>query len=186
MAKSKFETPENAAGPRRRIGTLLAAGLAILLAACATTTEPPPEAPEQIPALPDGTMFAMISVGTDETGAATLMVDLAELLSGEVAREKAIEDGVIEEGEDLPNDFYIDNDEMRMELLHFADEPRISVVSGNDTSQRLEISEDQLWQLWEGEYAGEAVYGIAPFSPIAMDVTVLDGEITEIGAIYLP
>ncbi len=185
MTKSNFVTLR--AGARSRpIALLWTIGLSVVLAACAATVEPEPVAPEPAPALPDGQVFAFVTMGTDETGATTVGVDLAEMLSGDEAREKAIEDGVIEEGEDLPNDFYIDNDEPKMELIRLADDSQIMVISGEDTSRLLEIDEEELWQLWDGEYVGESVYGIVALTPIAMDVTISDGEITEMKAVYLP
>lgn len=186
MVKSKSGTLTPSAGWPRGAISLSIAGLSIILAACAGVVEPEPVPPEPVPALPDGQLFAFVTMGTDETGARTVGVDVADLLSGEEARERAIEDGVIEEGEDLPNDFYIDNDEIRMELLHLADDLQIWVISGNDTTQLLEIDEDELWQLWEGEYGGEPVYGIVATTPIAMDVTIRDGEISGMKAVYLP
>lgn len=184
MVKSKSGTSWSAAPQPRRIALLLALGL--ILVGCTSAGEPNPVAPEPVPALPDGQVFAMITMGTDETGATSVGVDLADMLTGDEAREKAIEDGFIGEGEDLPNDFYIDNDRIEMELLHLADESEILVISGNDTSQLLQIDEDQLWQLWDGEYIGEPVYGIVALTPIAMDVTISNGEITGMKAVYLP
>lgn len=161
----------------------LALALSLLGSACAPDTTV--SDPEPVPALPDGEVFAMVTVGSDET-ATTLGVDVAEMLSGEEARAAAVEDGVISEGEDLPNDFYIENDEHVLELLHLSDDPSILVISGNDTSQLIEIDVDMLWQLWNGDYDGEPIYGIVPSVPIPMDVTVADGVITSLEMVYLP
>lgn len=162
--------------------------LAVLLAACtvSVTPEGQPEEPEPTPALPDGEMFAFVTVGADETGGTTFGLDLAEMLTGEEARLKAIDDGVITEDDVLPNDFYIANDEETVQLIQFADDATITVVSANDTSQRISIDEDQLAQLWNGEYSGEPVYGVVPGTPIAMDVTVENGLVAQLGAVYLP
>lgn len=172
---------------RRRPFALAGIVLAVsLISACSSPETSDTTEPEPVPALPDGEVFAMITVGYDESGEVTLGVDLAEMLSGEKAREAAVEDGVISEGEDLPNDFYIDNDEVVYELLHFSDDPSITVISGNDTSQLIQIPADHLVQLWEGEYAGDPVYGIVASVPFPMEVTVADGVITEAEAVYLP
>lgn len=157
-----------------------------LLVGTACGRDAGPENPDPVPALPDGEVFAMVMVGTDESDQTTLGVDVAEMLSGEEAKEKAIEDGVIEVGEDLPNDFYIANDEKVYEMLHLSSDPVITVISGNDTSRQLEIEVDQLVALWEGEYAGEPVYGVLASTPIPMDVTVADGVITSAAMVYLP
>lgn len=162
----------------------LALALAFVFAACGADTTV--SDPEPVAALPDGKVFAMVTVGSDETGATTLGVDVAEMLSGEEAREAAVEDGVISEGEDLPNDFYIENDEHVLELLPFSDDPSIVVISGNDTSQLIEIDVDMLSQLWNGDYNGEPIYGIVPSVPIPMEVTVADDFITSLEMVYLP
>lgn len=175
---------------------LVAAALAVagLLAGCSgttgegtTTTQPPSstQPPGEQP-LPDGEYFAYVTVGEDETGAITLGVDLAEMLTGEEARLAAIEAGVIEEGEDLPNDYFIDNPEVVMELVHLADDVEITVISGTDTSQVVTIDAAQLDALHEGTYSGEAVYGIIAGLPIAMELVVEAGVVTETHAVYLP
>ena len=168
--------------------TSLVLSVALALALLAVDCDPATSVsdPEPVPALPDGEMFAMVTVGSDETGATTLGVDVAEMLSGEEARAAAVEDGVISEGEDLPNDFYIENDEHVLELLHLSDDPSILVISGNDTGQLIEIDVDMLWQLWNGDYNGEPIYGIVPSVPIPMDVTVANGVITSLEMVYLP
>lgn len=158
--------------------------LSIVLAACTAAADP--SEPEPTPAIADGEWFAMITVGDDESGSMTLGVDLAEMLTGQEAREAAIEDGVIGEDEDLPNDFYIDNPEIVYELLRFTDDPEILVLSGNDPGQSLLIEPAQLGELYEGTYTGEPIYGVAPGAPIAMNVSVLDGEITRTAMVYLP
>lgn len=134
----------------------------------------------------DGTWFAFVTVGEDETGEVTLGVDLAEMLSGEQAREAAIEDGVISEGEDLPNDFYIDNDDQVLELIHIADDAQFLLISGDDTSDRVALDSDLLAQVWEGTYDGGPIYGVSPSTPIAMDVTITDGLVSGAEAVYLP
>lgn len=138
------------------------------------------------PEVEDGEWFAFITVGEDENGVPTLAVDLAEMLTGEEARQQAVEDGVIGEGEDLPNDFYIHNPEQEMELLQMADDSNVKVVSGDDTSQMLEITMEQLNALYKGEYVGSPVYGVVPNSPIPMNVTVANGLISGLTMVYLP
>lgn len=156
-------------------------------AACSGSgSQDPGEGPEPVPAIDNGDWFALVIVGEDESGATTLGVDLADMLTGEEARQAAIADGVIGEDEDLPNDFYIDNPDEVYELLHFSEEPEIVVLSGSDPGEKLRIEVDQLAALYEGEYVGEPVYGILPHQPIAMSVTVADGTIVIASMVYLP
>ena len=141
--------------------------LALVLSGCIVSSESDhPVDPTPVPALADGELFAFVTVGTDENDAITFGVDEADMLTGEEARKKAVEDGVIAEGEDLPNDFYIANDVKTLELVQLADDATITVISANDTSKFLEIDLEQLKQLWDGDYAGDPVYGIVPSTPI--------------------
>ncbi|HUF16019.1 MAG TPA: hypothetical protein VMQ46_09010 [Acidimicrobiia bacterium] len=144
-------------------------------------TEPP-----GVPGVPDGEWFGLVMVGEDETGEVTLGVDLAEMLTGQAAHDAAVEAGVISEGEDLPNDFFIDNPESVYELVYLADSPEITVLSGDDPSERLIIDVDQLVALYEGSYAGPPVYGIVAGEPIVMDLVIRDGLVADADAVYLP
>jgi len=137
-------------------------------------------------AIADGTWFAFVTVGEDETGEMTLGVDLAEMLSGEEARAAAVDDGVIAEGEDLPNDFYIDNDEQVSELLHVAEGAGFELISGADTSQKVQVDAPILAEAYEGTYTGEPLYGVVPGAPIAMDITIAEGLVSHGEAVYLP
>ncbi len=169
----------------RRRNIALSVLMSAALAACAASADPG-EGPEPTPAIADGDWFAWVTVGEDESGAMTIGVDLAEMLTGQAARDAAVQDGVINGDEDLPNDFYIDNPESVYELLPLADEPEILVLSGKDPSESVLIEPAQLGELYDGTYKGEPVYGIVPGEPIAMNVSVLDGEITKTAMVYLP
>ncbi len=164
-------------------------GAVLVLAGCsdATGDQPTTTTTEGVPpAIDDGTWFAFVTVGEDETGEMNLGLDLAEFLSGEEARQAAVEDGVIADGEDLPNDFYIDNDEIIMELLHVGEGAVFEMISGDDTAQTVEVDASQFAELYDGTYAGEPVYGVVAHTPIAMNVVVVDNLVTGATAVYLP
>lgn len=144
------------------------------------TTMPPGEQP-----IADGEWFAFVTVGEDETGAVTLGIDLAGLLSGEEAHRAAVEDGFISEGEDLPNDFYIDNDDQILELLHVADEASFGLISATDAAMRVSVDIEILVEVFEGTYTGDALYAAAGM-PIPMDVTIVDGLVSGGDQVYLP
>lgn len=146
-----------------------------------TTTTEPGE-----PALEDGTWFAFVTVGEDEDGAMTLGIDRADMLTGEEARAAAVEDGAIAEGEELPNDFYIDNDDVVLELLHTAEDVRFVMISGEDVAQKVQVDASVFAQIYDGTYSGDPLYGVVPQTPIAMDVVVSGGLVTEATAVYLP
>ncbi len=146
-----------------------------------TTTTEPGE-----PALEDGTWIAYVTVGEDQDGAMTFGIDLAEMLSGDEAREAAVEDGAIAEGEDLPNDFYIDNDDVVLELLHAAEDARFVMISGEDVAEKIQMDAPLFAEVYDGTYSGDPLYGVVPQTPIAMDVIVSGGLVTEAAAVYLP
>lgn len=134
----------------------------------------------------DGEWFALVTVGEDETGQLTLGVDLAEMLSGQAAHDAAVEAGVIDSADELPSDFFIDNPQSALELMHFEDEATITVLSGEDPGTGIVIDDESLMALYEGTYVGPAVYGIVAHQPIAMDLTVRNGRVASASAVYLP
>jgi hypothetical protein len=108
------------------------------------------------------------------------------MLTGQAAHDAAVEAGVISEGEELPNDFFIDNPESVVELVHFTDSPAITVLSGDDPGERLVVDVSQLVALFEGSYVGPPVYGIPAGEPIVMDLVIRDGLVASADAVYLP
>ena len=100
--------------------------------------------------------------------------------------QAAIEDGAIAEGEVLPNDFYIDNDDIVIELLHAGDGATFTMISGEDTSVGVDVDSATFGEILRGTYAGEPLYGVVADSPIAMEVEVADGLVTGATAVYLP
>jgi hypothetical protein len=134
----------------------------------------------------DGEWFSFVTVGEDETGAITLGVDVAEMLTGDEAKAAAVADGVIAAGEDLPNDFYTSNPEKVLELLHVSDDAGFTMLSGADPGAKIVVDAQILASLYDGTYTGEPIYGVVPGTPIAMDVTVNDGLVTGASEVYLP
>lgn len=80
-----------------------------------STTEPATTTSEKLSSAeilqPDGTIKAMgyIDRVWEEGGKRYLSIDYAEMLSGREAQRAAVEDGVIQPGETLDNDYYIRN-----------------------------------------------------------------------------
>jgi hypothetical protein len=138
------------------------------------------------PPLQDGTWFAFVTVGEDEAGAMTLGIDLADMLTGDEAVQAAIEDGAIAEGDLLPNDFYVDNDDVVIELLHASDGAIFTMISGQDTAVGVDVDSGTFGEILRGTYTGEPLYGVVADSPIAMEVEVADGFVTGATAVYLP
>lgn len=146
----------------------------------------PDPAPQPVAPITDGEWFAYVMVGEDETGEVTLGVDLAEMLTGEEAHDAAVDAGVIEEDEDLPNDYFIDNPVEEYQLVYLVEEPHLTVLSGNDPAERIIIDTGTLASLYEGTYQGPPVYGIVAHLPIVMDIVIEDGLVSAAEAVYLP
>lgn len=136
--------------------------------------------------IPDGAWFGFVTASENGTGELTLGVDLAEMLSGSAAHAAAVQAGVLRENEDLPNDYFIHNPEVAVEMMQLDDRATITVLSGNDPGSSIVMDADQLKALFEGTYAGPPVYGVVAHEPIAMDLIVRDGQVATASAVYLP
>lgn len=163
--------------------------LALMMAACADTgtvdpgPEPQPDPIVDAPAhdFPDGEVFAWVKGLTGDG----FLLDAAELLSGEEAREAAVTDGVIEPGEDVPNDVYIrDVDDTTLvvmpasdasyELLLFdsSGSPVATSVTYNEVADALNDAHPDVYGVFEGT--------------IPATVVISGGEIVELTQVYLP
>lgn len=132
-------------------------------------------------ALPDGYNFVWILSVADG-----LVVDPARVLSGDEAREQAVRDGVIAEGEDLPNDFYIHNPTADSIRVRTAGEVAWTVIApGEDGSLAARPSDaETIAGILAGGDAGD-VYGLLPdFMPF--DLLVIGGEVVEVNQRYFP
>lgn len=82
--------------------------------------------PERQVALTDGKHFGYIdSVDLD---ALTVRLDVAEFLLGDEADRAAQEDGVVEPGAQVENDYYIRNDDETYQQARLAEDVKIRVV----------------------------------------------------------
>ena len=176
---------------RRLIPTTLVVG-ALLLAACSdggeggdttTTAAPASSTTADTPAMEDGVWFAFVQVGGDE---GVLGVDPAQMLTGEEARLAAVDAGVIGEGEDLPNDFFILNEAEAFESVPIGDGAEFVLISGDDTSQQVIVDASTFAQIYSSGTHDQPVYGIPGGVPIVMNVTIEDGMVTGAEAVYLP
>ncbi len=152
-----------------------------------TTTAPPTTttSPDQPPALEDGEWFGFVTM--DSTGGVIqLLIDPAEMLSGQEAHDAAVEAGFITEDQDLPNDFFIANPETRTYLVPVTGDTAITVLSAEAVETELAVDLDQLAAILDGSYEGEMIYGIVPGQPAPFDVTVSGGAASVIAQVYLP
>jgi hypothetical protein len=77
-------------------------------------------------AAPAGEQFGYIRSVSTAGPVATLAFDQAEFLTGKEAQEAAEEDGVVEPGEQVPNDYYIRNPDKATKTYPIANDTRIT------------------------------------------------------------
>jgi len=84
-----------------------------------TTTITVPESTTTTEALPEGVREFAYVVAVEASGEGTVVVtaDYAQFLTGDEAIQAAIEDGFIVEGETIPNDYYIVNENSQLREL---------------------------------------------------------------------
>jgi hypothetical protein len=176
---------------RHASAPVLAIAVALVLASCggadpttttsgSTTTVTEPSAPAP---LGDGEHFGFIR----DVGPGVLVFDPAELLTGEAAVEAAREDGVVGEGEDLPNDFYIDDPESETVDLPIAGDVVVSLL-GFDTSGAIEpttVTPDALLGLWDGSEDADGFYGFV-VGELPVRVVIAGGIVATVTQEYLP
>jgi hypothetical protein len=112
--------------------------------------------------------------------------DPATMLTGEEAVEAARADGVLAEGEDLPNDFYISNPDTE-ETVATLDPGGTYVLVGFDRYNALidrQLSLDDLIAVLNG-VNNEAFYGIIP-GDVPMNLTLVGGTVVSARQQYLP
>lgn len=149
----------------------------------ATTSADSAPAPAETSAtspIPDGEMFGWVH-GIED---GSLVMDPAELLTGDEARQAAVEEGVIGEGEDLPNDFFIRDPEGALITLPVASTASWRLLLFADgTPTETEVSIDEVLSALAGE--NPDVYGVVD-GELPATVTVVGGEVTELVQTYLP
>ncbi len=175
---------------KRSIHTAAAVLLAVTLVGCASATSPDPSEPTPTtdpvvdqPAhdIADGQTFAWV-MGVTGDG---FVIDPAALLSGEEARLAAVEDGVIESDEDLPNDVYIRNEDESTSVVMSADDAEFSILLFDGQGSPAETSVSYQ-ELADALMMGSSdVYGVVDGIMPAM-ITLEDGVITSISQVYLP
>ena len=171
------------------------AGLALALAACVSTTAPSTTAPTTTAGVPSPTattgvpttvpaveQFAFVR-SIDES---QIRYDPATMLTGDEAAEAARADGVLGEGETLPNDYYISNQD-ETEIAAGFDPGGNFILIGFDATGALADR-----QLSAEEFIGalnspgvEEFYGIVP-GEVPMILTLQDDTIVAARQQYLP
>jgi hypothetical protein len=116
----------------------------------------------------------------------TLRVDVAEFLTGDEAERAAVAAGAIAEGEDVPNDYFVRNDDESTVAVPVADEVRVLHVQCKGACE-----EDV-----EGDFGGfAAAFGDEANRDLTDEyrgaasqywLEIDSGEVTEIDEQYVP
>ena len=179
---------------RKNIVLLAAIAVATLGLSACDTAEPTPstpttgaETPTTAPTderpthdLVNGETFAWVRGLTGDG----LLVDPAEFLSGEEARQAAVEAGVIEEGEDLPNDFFIRDESDETSVVPVAEAAEFALLLFEDGSP-VETPVDYAEFVAALDGSNPDVYGVMD-GVIPATVTIEGGEIVSVVQAYLP
>lgn len=154
-----------------------------LIAFVSVTSDRSGDAADPGTVLPDGRTFAFVT-GLDAGG---LIVDQATLLTGPEALAAAIEDGAVDEDEDLPNGFYIRNESDASSGVEVATDATYVVLmfDGAGSLVETEIDHDELLALFEDDGASQRVYGFVP-EAFPVELVVQDGIIVGFDQVYLP
>ena len=115
--------------------------------ASSTTTEALSSAETR---LPNGNIKAMgyIDAVWEEGGTRYISIDYAEMLTGQEAVDAAVEAGYIAPGEDLPNDYFIRNDNPQKREFTVADDASITTATYGGGMEESVVSWDVFRSFW--------------------------------------
>lgn len=158
-----------------------------------TTTTTVPETTTTTEPLPEGVReFAyVVAVDTSDDGDIVVTADYAQFLTGEEAIQAAMEDGFIVEGETVPNDYYIVNENPRLRELELDPDAPIVLnacfVDGECVTQ-VRVTIDQWVALLDGVTPEGLSDGFQWYGQAALPYwLILDGEtIIGVEEQYLP
>ena len=120
-------------------------------------------------------------------GRSTIELDPAELLQGEVAVHAAIDTGVIQAGEDLPNDYLIRNDGVEREPHPLAADVQVRLLRRSGPPHYTSgtapepATLERLLEYYEGTGIDAESVRRAHF-----EVTVQGGQVVSIEEVYFP
>lgn len=158
-----------------------------------TTTTTVPETTTTTEALPEGVReFAyVVAVEASDDGTVVVTADYAQFLTGDEATQAALEDGFIVEGETVPNDYYIVNENPRLrELALDPDAPIVlnaCFIDGECVTQ-VRVKIEQWMVLTAGDMPDGLGEGFQWYGESALPYwLILEGEtIIGIEEQYLP
>ncbi|MGD2064706.1 MAG: hypothetical protein PVF51_14155 [Nitrospirota bacterium] len=148
-----------------------------------TTTTTPTTTPP-VAGLRDGETTGWVTI--DPSAPGMLTVDQVDILTGRDAHDAAVNAGVINADEDLPNDMFIDNPDDETVEISLSDDAVITMISAITPDETVGVSFTDLVSLIDGTYAGTPIYGVVPGAPVLMSITIDGGSATSVSAVYLP
>ena len=170
------------------IGALVAWGIASHTEALdARDTDAPGGVP--VEAVPDGELFAFVTLAsTPNDDRVVIRIDPGEMLTGSAAHDAAVDSGVINADEELPNDVFIIDPDPHTETIALRDDAVITILiaPAGETLRPFEIRPDELYDAFDGALAAGAVYGIIPGEPVPMTLTVEHGLVVSGAQVFLP
>ena len=143
------------------------------------TKEPSPTVTTSPAALEDGRHFGFITSIEANTG--RMVFDLAEFLTGDEANRAAIEDGVLEPGQSIDNDYYIRNRNPKLRDLLVAPDVQIILVNWPNC---CETTVNGLLEDFAASFAAPTDDYHGATSPYWL--TIDGGFVTKIEEQYLP
>lgn len=129
----------------------------------------------------DGEHFVFIR-SVDESGR-VVTFDLAQFFTGEQAQQAAEEDGAVQPGEPVPNDYYIRNVNDRLRDLSFRRNVRLRIVDWEDCCDLVPGDLEPFADAFDPDADTSGAYR-GPESPYFL--TVRRGVVTEIEEVFLP
>lgn len=136
-------------------------------------------------AIEDGRHFAYVK-SVDASSAPTLSVDVADFLIGDEANRAAVAAGAIEEGESVPNDYFVRNEDEATVTVPVAADVRVTHIQCAPTCRekipgRFDAFAASFREGGSGSLADEYRGAESQYW-----ITVADGEVTAIDEQYLP
>jgi len=144
-----------------------------------TSTQPAPP-PGPTPAEHFGYIRSVSTAGP----AATLAFDEAQFLKGDAAQKAAEEDGAVEPGESVPNDYYIRNPDKATRTLRIANDAKITRVHCSPCREDLP---GELGPFLASFMKGRQGYGAPYRGKYGLYwLTIEDGQAVAISEQYVP
>lgn len=134
--------------------------------------------------LPNGNVKAMgyIDEVWEDGGTHYISIDYVEMLTGQEAVDAAVEAGYIAPGEDLPNDYFIRNDNPQEREFMVADDASIVTVTLDGGTEEVFIN----WEVFAGFWTEFAPEGATHLSSMPWWIERDGDTVVSISEQYLP